>query len=286
MANKSGAVKRVEAAEADDLEKRVALLRRRLAAISAEMADVRGRIASLRQRRDEYNRRAREISSKIREVRARRGLVISEIRTLARTRRDVITQMRALRERVNEARRALPSGFDPGRLYRLRDELEWRIQTEGLPLDEEKRLVAEVKRISLKLAGFEELKSLRGKIEELRGQVDKIGKDVTERRGTVKALGVEIARLVKEREEIRKVADSYHEKVVEAIRRLKGLEDELKEVNEELASLLSKLMEARRAREKDIRRRKVKEIKEKLRKGQRVTIEELALLEGLSDLPL
>lgn len=213
----------------------------------------------LRSLRDEVGR----FKARIRELKERLGRVRSELAEKRKIRDELRERLRTLRARVS---------IPKGRAERLFEELEWRIQTNPLSPEEERRLVERVKTLEGQLnihgqisgiveqlnSNFQELKALREEADRLKGLLDEAYGNLKDRLASID----EKSRRLKEAEAEAKEAyqkftsakvqaDRLHSRILKILNRQRELKNSLRIFRKEreaeaLESLARQLEEAYR----------------------------------------
>ncbi len=152
----------------------------------------REEIKQIKTDRDNLNEKVKVLKEQRDLVRVKITPIMDEIKTLD----DKIAELRKKVPRVNQ--RALQEELDS---------IEWKISTTSLDLQEEKRLVGEVKELELQLSGFKKIDARYQKIKELLSQR--------------KALDAEADVFHKEMTELAKRSQELHSTMVEKFNAIK-----------------------------------------------------------------
>ncbi len=120
-----------------------------------QVKKTREEIKQIKVERDDLNEKVKQLKEQRDLVRTKVTPIMDEIKTLD----DKIAELRKKVPRVNQ--RALQEELDA---------IEWKISTTSLDLQEEKRLVGEVKELELQLVGFKRIDSKYQRIKELLSQ--------------------------------------------------------------------------------------------------------------------
>jgi len=172
------------------------------------------------------------------------------------------------------------------------DQLEWKIMTTPMDLETENEIIKEIARLERILSSAQaarqvkqELIEFKAEIARLRVEISDVARELEEVRGKIRDIATRKQSL---REEINKISNEIN-KLSEEI---KGLQEKIDKINKEidirkseLKDLYSKLSEIRSMRRKAREEAALKEIKkraeDKLRMGERLTLEELRALYGV-----
>ncbi|MEM1515705.1 MAG: hypothetical protein QXH24_06655 [Candidatus Bathyarchaeia archaeon] len=162
--------------------------------------------------------------------------------------------------------------------------LEWKIQTTPLPLDEEKRVIAKIKSLEEQLYSCRKLKSLRDEIRSMENSIREI-------KGKISTYIEEIAEKVSEKQKIR-------ERLAELIKEINEIKCKIDKINKEYedkkekilelcsrrGEILSQIMAIKKGEERKkveqelmLKERIKKEVLEKIKRGENVPLEEFKI---------
>ena len=261
----------------------------------------------VRKSRDEINQIKTErdaLNEKVKLLKEQRDLI--RIQTT-----PIMDEVAAIDEKIVELRKTVPR-VSQRELQEELDAIEWKISTTSVDLQEEKRLVGEVKELEIQLKGYKKIEKQNQKIKELiakrkvlDAQADVYHKELTELAKKSQELHTTMIEKVNSVKKDRAEADNLHQAFVKAkeqnalwyeqIRQLIDQnrsqraifkEFDLAKRKEEEAKW--KIEQAKRKEEEANRAIKQKEIKEKigsearvkLQRGEKVNWEEFQLMLG------
>jgi len=255
----------------DDEADRMAEKRNRL---NEKMKNLRAEIQELRSERDHAN-------EKVKELKQQRNTTTATIR-------EKIEEIKKLRLERHDFSKKIPS-----RSHRALEEevknIDWKIQTSSLTLQEEKDLVGKVKALETQLDVHRKVEQLERKIDALHAEVKNLQ---TERERCHEALTAysqksqEIhAKMLTKIEESKKTkieADGAHKRFVEAREKTKPLREEIATISCKIRQLESQVREEhekeRKQSESLLRQTLENKAMEKLRKGEKLSWEEFQLV--------
>jgi len=204
-------------------------------------------------------------------------------------------ELRARRMRLGEARaelRRLKSIKEtPEEIRKKIDDIDWRIQTQPLPREEERRLSGILDELHKRLALAErkaqleeEVKVLEGEVAVIAEEIQKLRNEIGEVKGRLSAIFEQKKALREKIQELKAKSDEWHAKYREAKERLMRLEAERILISSRAAELHERLERLKRdeeARQLMRARERLKaEALSKLSSGKKLTFEEFkALLE-------
>jgi uncharacterized coiled-coil DUF342 family protein len=166
--------------------------------------------------------------------------------------------------------------------------VEWKIQTSTLDLQEEKRLVENVKRLETQLNRYKKIDLQNKKIKDLLSQRNSLEDEAN-------ALHIELTDLAKKSQELHlrmmekmnalktsKVeADTLHQAYIETKKQLTRLYNEIRELTKQLINVKASIKEENNAKkiaiEQAIREKLEIEAKNKLKRGEKLSWNEFQL---------
>jgi uncharacterized coiled-coil DUF342 family protein len=298
--------------------------------ITSQILHIRQQIASLqgqidkanvekekyKEKRDQLNEKGKDINHQIREMKLHRDQINEKVRLLKQKRNEIRVKIQPIIEQIKlirEKKGALKETAPRVRQEELQDELdaiEWKIQTTSLDLQEEKRLIDEVKRLETHLSGFKKIEKQNKKIEELQieakkfqTEADIIHKELTELAQKSQDIHTTVLEKIEEAKKCRIEADAKHNEykqtrehtqqwlvdIAVLTGQLKGLENSIREQRKiirekEDAARTDRLeqLEQERVRktmdEQTLKRTLETQAREKLERGEQLSWNEFQLL--------
>ncbi len=280
---------------AEALEHKIMVLSQELSALKAERDRLEDEADSRAQERNRLHERIKELRLETNGLRERRDDLNSEVQRLKALReqflRDhhaTIEELKRLRREVKEATSRKPSRSQ----HSLEDEIgkiEWKIQTESLPIDEERRLVGRVKDLETQLEAYrnekrkeDRIATLQNEAEELSDQISvlrtKISEVVEQSQAFHEKMIAHLWEVKKHKAEAdekhgeyinhREKANVFHSKYLEILNQIKAIREQVRRKEEE-----------EKARQQSaLRERLEQEALGKLKRGERLTFEEFKIL--------
>ena len=155
----------------------VAAITQQLAALkeqaNKENAETRIRI----EKRDKLNAQFKKLRQEIYELKTERDSLNEKVRKLkqqrddARTKiRTIIEEIRAHSQKIKELQKKTPKASHQ-ELQKELEDIEWKIQTTSLDLQEEKRLIQNVKQLETQLNVYKKMEQQTKKIDALRKEL-------------------------------------------------------------------------------------------------------------------
>ena len=297
-----------------------------------QIANLRSQIATLKdqankadaeakkqvERRDQLNEQTKKLNLEIREIKKQRDDINQKVQTLKQQRDDVRVKIKPIMDEIhviNEKKEELKKKAPHFRQKEIQEEInkiDWKIQTESLDLQEEKRLVGEVKILETQLCGFKKIEKQNKKIAEhlqerkvLDQQADAFHKELSEMAKKSQELHEGMIVKIAEAKKAKDEADTLHKGFIENKEKIKNLLVDVAVLTGQMLGVQNTVREQNKEfREKEIAiRQKEKEqfttqrnkkfldeqalkeklgaqAKEKLNKGEKLSWNEFQLLAG------
>jgi len=247
------------------------------------------------EKRDKLNEQNKKIRQEIYALKDERNQLNEKVKTLkqqrdeARTKiRTKIEEIKTHRQKLTELKKKVPRQSHQ-ELQKEFTDIEWKIQTTSLDLQEEKRLIETVKQIEMQLNVYKKIEQHSQKITELQKELDVLKAEANafhqELAGTAQKsqeTHTNMLAKINESKRIKSEADGVHNAYLQVKEKAKPLNDEIKKLIEQKANLQGTM------REEDERKRKTAEqalkeklgaqAKEKLQRGEKLSWDEFQLL--------
>ncbi|MGD6808399.1 MAG: coiled-coil protein [Candidatus Bathyarchaeia archaeon] len=297
-----------------------------------QIANLRSQIATLKdqvnkadveskkqvEKRDQLNEQTKKVNLEIRDIKKQRDEINQKVQALKQQRDDVRVKIKPIMDEIqaiNEKKEELKKKAPRVRQKDIQEEInkiDWKIQTESLDLQEEKRLVGEVKLLETQLSGYKKIEKQNKKIAEhiqerkvLDAQADKFHKELSEMAKKSQDLHESMIAKIAEAKKAKEEADVLHKGFIENKEKIKallvdiavitgqmlGLQNTVREQNKELREkemairLKEKEQFAMQRNKKLLDEQALKtklgaQAKEKLNKGEKLSWNEFQLLAG------
>jgi len=276
-------------------EQRIEELYRRLNVLKAERDDLNKKAQTWAERRNRIHEEIRKIRLLIRDLKQRRDSLNDEVKHLKALRKVELERRDEILEEIRELRKErnrIAAGKPPRSQSYLENEIkriEWKIQTEPLPLDAERKLIDQIKILEAQLEVYRRIGSINNKIAELRKEADKLKAEALNYRSRILEISAEsqefhlkMLKRIEEAKELKAKADEMHQRYAENKEKVKAINLEIKETLGEIRSI-RELLESeeekeRRRRESDLQRQTEEKALEKLKRGEKLTFDEFKIL--------
>jgi len=276
-------------------EKRIEELNRELYEIDAEQDRLKAEAIEWERKRDSIHKKIGELRLEVKGLKDKRDALNEEVKRLKSLRneakgryREKILRIQDLRQRLREIKAKRPSRSAQDLEMEIK-EIDWRIQTNPLPLDEEKRLVEQVRSLESQLKIQMEIKSLGDEIAGLKNDMKSLEAEISTHHEKVLNIAKQsqeahlsvIEKLDKIRD-LKAEADEMHKKYLESREKVRELHSRYKEILDQVRSL-KKVIREKEEKEKakrlsELRKKVEKEALDKLRRGEKLTFEEFKVL--------
>ncbi len=252
------------------------------------------------EKRDKFNIKSKELRQKIIEQKKIRDELNDKVKILKQKRentrlgiREKIEEIKYHRQKIDSFRDKLPERrcID---LQKEIEEIEWKIQTTTLELDEEKQLVEQVKIIGTQLSKYKKIdkqKVIIQKIQTELDNLDKIANTAHEELSKIAKKSQETHKVmsltIKELNSVREKADQYHISYLGEKKEQKPLKDEIIELLIKKKNILKKIKEQDENKKRESEQKLKKKIKTeaqiKLKNGKKLSLEEFKLINESED---
>jgi len=253
--------------------------------IHEEIRNLRAQIKSLKQTRDEMNEEVKRLKSLREDGLKKRKAIIEEIEKLGKE------KARMSAEKPPRSRSHLESEIE---------RIEWKIQTEPLPLNVERALIDQLRDLEIQREFYRRIESINNKIASLRKEAKELKAYTlaySSRISKTAARSQEYhAKMLKKTEAMRDLkvkADEMHQRYVEKREKAKTISLEIKKTLDEIRSIQDLIKkreeEEQKQKQADLQKQTEKKALEKLRRGEKLTFDEFKILlekgKNLADFP-
>ena len=221
----------------------IATINQQLDTLKEQASEVNAETKKHIEKRDRLNEQFSKIRQQINELKDERNCLNEKVKILKQQRDEARTKIRTIIEEIKMRTQKITELMKqtPKRSQReLQEELEsveWKIQTTTLDLQEEKRLVENVKQLGTQLNVYKKIERQNLKIIELRKELKALEKegDAAHEELTViaqKSQGIHARMLAKisESKNIKGEADSLHGAYLQAREQAKPMNEEIKKL--------------------------------------------------------
>jgi uncharacterized coiled-coil DUF342 family protein len=286
-------------------------IREEIRKLREEAKTANARIKGFTEQRNQMNEQVKKAREEIAGLKTERDAINEKVKLLKQQRdavraksEPIIKEIEAAKEKIFELRKKLPRE----RQQDLQEELqaiEWKISTTSLDLQEEKRLIEQVKEVEILLANYKRIDNQKSKINDLIAQrkvvdaeADVFHKELTDLAKKSQEIHMVMIEKVNAVKISRAQADSLHQSYLKTKEELPPLYEKITELSMQLRGLDASLREETKARknaheqaarenqqaikekEQSIKQKLEAEAKDKLQKGEKLSWNEFQLVMG------
>ncbi|HDP73887.1 MAG TPA: hypothetical protein ENN46_02945 [Candidatus Woesearchaeota archaeon] len=273
-----------------------------------DIVDLRNIVNALNKDKEETFAKKKEISTRIkqlfgeiRELKKKRDALNSEIRELKKKRDPLNLQIKELSQVIRESKSLLNQDgnaeqpkINPRLTQKKISQIEFKLETEVMPFNQESQLRRVIKDLKKELEEakkqskeFFDIIEMNNKLREIKAEADKHHRQIQQKAMETKEIHDNIISNAKEIESLKEQENALNEeasvKKKDFLEKSNQLKDMLKQTGS-LSKQLNQIKEDTKAEEKkktavDIEKKK-KQIEEKMKKGQKLTTEDLLVFQS------
>jgi len=255
----------------------IAVITQQLTVLGEQIKNANAKTHAHIEKRDKLNEQLKKLRREIQEFKNERNNLNEKVKTLKQHNQRI----KELKKKTpRESRRELQKEFE---------DIEWKIQTIPLDMQEEKRLVENVKQLEMHLSIYKKMDLLVKKIAELRKELetleanaDKTHHKLTEIAERSQEIHSKMIAKISESTDIKGEADSLHSAYVQAKEHIRPLYEEFKRLTKHRKKLRDAVREEDEKRKKNAEKALKEEIesqaRNKLNRGEKLSWDEFKLL--------
>ena len=279
----------------EEFERKIEELYQRFYSLKAERDDLNRKAQTWADKRDRLHKEIQELRLQIRDLRQRRDSLNEEVKRLKslreaelKRRNEIFEEINKLREekgKINARKPRKSRSYLKGEIERI----EWRIQTEPLPLDVEKELIEKIRTLESQMEVYRRIERIENKISVLRREVERLKEAALNYRSRILEIATQSQefhlKMIKKIEylnELKLKADEMHKQYVENKEKVKAINIEIKKILmeiQEIRNLLNaKEEKERRQKQAELQKQTEEKALEKLQRGEKLTFDEFKIL--------
>ena len=258
--NNSNAKAKVHVEERNKLNEQFRKLRMEIHELKTERDNLNEKVKTLKQRRD--------------EAQARIKVTIEEVRICSQ-------KIKELKKKTPQVSRLI--------LQKEFEEIEWKIQTTPLTLQEEKRLIENVKQLETQLNIYKKIDQHIKRVAELRKGIEihgvnaeKAHQELTETAKKSEEIHTKMINKIRELKSIKGEADRLHGACIQAKEQVNPLLQEIKKLSEQKKKLKDAIREENEKQKKNteqaLKEKLESQARDKLHRGEKLSWDEFKLL--------
>jgi uncharacterized coiled-coil DUF342 family protein len=273
----------------------IAMINQQLAALREQADKANANTKAYVERRDKLNVQFKKLRQEIFELKNERNSLNEKVQTLkqqrdeARTkRRTIIEEIKTHSQKSTEIKKKTPKK-SRRILQKELEDIEWKIQTTSLDLQEEKRLIENVQQLETQLNIYKKIEQQNKKITELREELktletegDSFHQELTATAQKSQEIHAKILAKITDAENIRGEADSLHGVYLQAKEQAKPLNEEIKKLMDQRKKLQDAMREEderkKKTAEQALKEKLGSQARDKLQRGEKLSWDEFQLL--------
>ena len=253
-------------------------------------------------KRDDCSKRIRESIQKIKENKSKRDYLTNEVKELKPKRNSInkgisakLNEFDSLKKEKTALARSLGIKDSPSRIKNQMDKLEFKIETDTVSFEKEKELMKKIKELKKvyndAIVLDESSKKLRDssdEIRKMRKEANEIHRSIQEKAKQSQALHDEILKISAEIDKMKEDEEASFNKFSEYKKQFTDVNSNLKEklrginyIKGQLDRVDSDRRERKKRHEESILKSKEELVNEKIRKGQKLTTEDLLVFQKI-----
>ena len=278
-----------------EITQKIQRLNKKLKSLQQEKDSSDKIVAQWAEKRDQINKQLKDLRLQTRKTREQRDTLNKHVKTL-KTQRDEtrnvikkkIKEIKQLKTKLQLLITKKPN-IDTITLRKEKEDIEWKIQTSSLTLQEEKSFVEKANQLGVKLEIHKKIINLQNHRKELQVEIDKMNKkadqlhkSLEEKANQSQELHEIMIENLENIKDLQSEADGYHKEFLQNKEKSWKLHQEVIEVINQIRSLKKDLLEItdqKKKKQQEEKREKLKkETLEKLEKGRKLSLDEFKIL--------
>lgn len=273
----------------------IVAINQQLASLEQQIGTAKIEERKLIEKRDKLNEEFRKLRQEISDLRTERDSLNERVQDLKMLRDEtrskthvIVEETKGITEKIEELKKKTPKRSNSDLQEEL-DAIEWKIQTTSLDLEEEKKLIENVRQLEMQLSVYKKIEKQRKKIIKLGNNIDTLSQqgDVFHRelQGIVlrsQELHSKMLAKIAESKRIKAEADNLHSAYIQTRERTKPASQEYRGLFEQRKMLqnLLKIEEEtkQKGKQQELKEKIVSEARDKLQKGAKLSWDEFQLL--------
>jgi uncharacterized coiled-coil DUF342 family protein len=262
--------------------------------LKEQTREANAQIKKFIEKRDKLHEKVRKTREEVNQLKAERDALNERVKELKQQRdavrvnvTPIMDEVKALNDKIDALKKNLPR-ISQRELQQELDAIEWKISTTSLDLQEEKRLIENVKELEIQLSGYKKINRQHKKIKELiehrktfDAQADVYHKELTDLAKKSQDLHAVIMEKVNAIKKDRAEADSLHQSFIRAKEQNNLVYDQIRQLISQSTGIRTALRDQYQTRRKeDQARHKEEEEKRKQEQAER-TLKEQAIKEKI-----
>jgi uncharacterized coiled-coil DUF342 family protein len=273
----------------------IAKINSELSALNERASITNGEIEALIEKRDTLNKVFKKLQEQIRVLKKERESSNEKVQTLKRHRNATqvkikthIEAIKVTKQKIAELKKKKPR--ENQRVLQAEfDDIEWKIQTTPLNMQEEKEIMERVKKLETQLnvykkidQCYKEISKRHEELQVLEATANKTHHQLTDIAERSQKIHTKVIAKIQESNNVKDEADSMHSVYIQTRKQFKHLLDEIKRLIEQKRELQNDLKEEeekkRKRLEHTLKEKLGAQARDKLQRGEKLNWEEFKLL--------
>jgi uncharacterized coiled-coil DUF342 family protein len=273
----------------------LAALNEQLGTLREQMSRTNDEIHKHIEKRDNLNDQARTLRHEINELKEERDSLNANVKTLKQQRDNIratiqpfIEEIKAHSQKIRELKEKR-SGESRHQLQKQFDAIEWKIQTTSLDLQEEKRLIEQVRELETQLNVYKKMEQHSQRIRELKTELkvfqdkaDAFHQELTANAHKSQELHAKMQAKFAELKKTVEEASNLHAAYLQAKEQAKPIHEEMAKLIEQKRTLQETIREEnqkqKKNKEQDLKEKLGSQARDKLERGEKLNWQEFQLL--------
>ncbi|MGD2066852.1 MAG: hypothetical protein PVI43_06765 [Candidatus Bathyarchaeota archaeon] len=279
----------------DSPEQKIKALNQELTPLKEERNRLNDEAKKWAQKRDALHEKTRNMRKDANSIKEKRDALNEKVQELKNLRSQVTARRKEKLDKFSELRekiRALNEKLPNGNLRQVQREIEdidWKIQTNSLPVKEEQELVNRVRYLESLLVDQKQIKKIKDELFKLRAEEQKFGSEAKTIHDKLSELAeqsqkyhAQMIDILEKSRELQAEANEGHKKFVEAKEEAQKVHQKFVEVLEKIRSIERDLKETadkkQAERQNELKGELEKRALEKMKRGEKLMWEEFQVL--------
>jgi len=279
----------------DSPERKIEALNQELTPLKEERNRLNDEAKKWVTKRDALHEKTRNLRQQANSIKEKRDALNEKVQELKNLRSQVMDRRKQkfdkiseLREKIRELNEKIPGG-NLRQVQREIEEIDWKIQTNSLPVKEEQELINRVRYLETLLVDQKKVGKVKDELFKLRAEEQKFGEEAKTIHDKLSELAeqsqkyhVQMIEILEKAHELQAEASEAHQKFVEAKEEAQKIHQKFVEVLGKIKSLQRDLKETsdkkQAERQSELKDELEKRALEKLKSGEKLMWEEFQLL--------
>jgi uncharacterized coiled-coil DUF342 family protein len=274
---------------------KIATITQHLSTLREQVNNAIAETKTLIEKRDNLDEQFKKLHQEIHELKNERNNLNKKVKTMKQQRdaarakiRTIFEEAKMYKQKITELKKKIPKK-NRRELQKKFEDIEWKIQTTSLDMQEEKRLIENVKQLETQLNIYrnidqqvEKIAELRKELETLETNADTVHQELTETAKKSQEIHAKMMNKLSEAKNIKGEADSLHGAYIQTEEKVRPLHEEMKKLAEQRKKLQDVVRDEDEKRKKNaeqtLKEKLESQARDKLQRGEKLNWDEFQLL--------